>query len=95
MKYKIGDRIIVNTEILPNGQKRILVREPSHDSILGSGTYQIVAKNESMYTYKIIIDDDMSGWQIGSFHVEHERVPVAFKGKKFYDVHENFVLGIK
>jgi hypothetical protein len=93
VKYKIGDRIKVNTEIPPGGQKRILIREPSPDSILGNGSYQVVAKNDIMQTYKIIIDDDMLGWYISAFHVEHEKVPVAFKGRKFYDIHLNFVLG--
>lgn len=93
MKYKIGDRITCNTETPPGGQKRILMREPSPDSILGSGSYQVVAKNELMNTYKIIIDDDMVGWQVSTFHVEYERVPAAFKGRKFYDVHASFVIG--
>ncbi len=95
MKYKVGDCVIVNTEKPINGQKRILIREPSPESILGSGVYQIVAKDDVLDTYKIIIDDDMLGWQISKFHVEHEGVPVAFKGKKFYDVHESFVIGEK
>ena len=95
MKYKIGDCVIVNTEKPINGQKRILIREPSPESVLGNGVYQVVAKNEMFATYKIIIDDDMVGWQISSFHIEHEGVPVAFKGRKFYDVHENFVIGEK
>lgn len=93
MKYKIGDMIVCNTEKPPEGMKRLLLnREPSSDSVLGSGSFQIVAKDEFMETYKIIIDDDMVGWQIGEFHIEHEKVPAAFKGKKFYDIHESFVL---
>lgn len=95
MKYKVGDVIICNTEKPANGPKRILMREPSPESTLGSGAYQIVAKSETFGTYKIIIDEDMTGWQISSFHVEHEGVPAAFKGRRFYDVHENFVIGEK
>lgn len=93
MKYKIGDCIIVNTETPLGRQKRIMIGIPSVDSVLGSGSYQIVAKDELMQTYKIILDDDMLGWQISQFHIEHEKVPVVFRGKKFYDIHENFVLG--
>lgn len=93
LKYKIGDCVIVNTETPPNKQKRILTREPTPDTLLGSGSYQVVAKDELMKTYKIILDDDMLGWQISMFHIQHERVPVAFQGKKFYDVQETFVLG--
>ena len=95
MKYKIGDCILVNIETVPGKQKRVLVTEPLSTSVLSSESFQIVAKDEIMHTYKIIVGDDMLGWQISSFHIEHEGVAAAFRGKKFYDLHEQFVLGLK
>lgn len=95
MKYRVGDMLVVNTEVRPNGRRYVLVREPTPEAELGHGVFQVVAKDEVMMTYKIILDDDMVGWQISQFHIEHERVPKAFKGKKFWDLHEDFIVSKK
>lgn len=93
MKYNVGDVVTCNTETPVNKQKRIVVKIPSVDSVLGSGHFQIVSKDETNQTYKVIIENDMLGWDISMFHIQHEKVPVAFNGKKFYDVPEIFILG--
>lgn len=95
MKYKIGDLIIVVTETRINGRRYIVTDKPAPKSKLLMGSFQIVAKNEVTQTYKIIIDDDMVGWQISQFHVDYENVAKAFNGKKFYDVVENCIVGLK
>jgi hypothetical protein len=95
MKYNVGDLVTCNTEVRKNGRKYILSRPPEEDSILGNGAFQIVSKDETLKSYKIIIDSDMVGWQISVFHVQHEKVPMAFVGKNFWDVTEEYILNKK
>lgn len=91
---KIGDRVTLNIETLPNGLRRLVVRDPSPESTLGSDNFVVVAINKTFATIKVILPDDMQGWDISDFHVQHEKVDPSLKGKKFYDVHESLVLGI-
>ncbi len=95
MKYKIGDLITIVTEIRQNGNKYVVTDAPRTNSKLATECFQIVAKNETMQTYKIILADDMIGWQISQFHIEYEGVAKAFFGKRFYDISENHIVESK
>lgn len=92
MKYHVGDMVTLNTEVRPGGGKYILSREPQEDCPLGNGSFQIVSRDEVLQTYKIIIDDDMVGWTISEFHIQHQGVASAFKYKKFWDVTEEYIV---
>lgn len=92
MNYKVGDTVPVTVELL-DGRKRLLVaRSPSKNSQLSVQQFQIVSIDTVMETYKIILDDDIVGWTITEFHIEYQKVPKVFKGKKFYDISEIHIL---
>jgi hypothetical protein len=92
MKYKIGDKVSCQTETKANGSKKLLIGDPSQGSKVGKGTFLIVAKDEAFQTYKIIIDDDMIGWSISSWHISNMRLDNKLLGKKFYDVQEELII---
>jgi hypothetical protein len=95
MKYHVGDLISVKIKVQKNGRKSISYGNLSDGSTLEIKKFQVIGLNESMKTYKIIIDDDMIGWQISQFHIDHEGVAKAFLGKRFYDISENHVAETK
>ena len=91
MNYFVGDLVICGVEIRKNGGKAIINREKPF-TILEPKAFQIVAKDPLMESYTVIVDDDMVGWIISKFHVEHWNVPKAFLGKKFFEVTENYII---
>lgn len=93
MKYRIGDLVRIVVETRKNGRRYIVLDIPAPNSKLITAAFQIVAKNELTQTYKIIIDDDMIGWIISQFHIDHENIPKVFNGKRFYDIPESIILG--
>lgn len=92
MKYSVGDVIDCDVEILENGKKKICTPETSDEAKIELMSFEIVYVDEIMKTYKIIIDDNMSGWIIGKFAVKYEEVDEKFLGKKFYDLPESWVI---
>jgi hypothetical protein len=93
MKYKIDDLVSVNVETDKNKKKRLSIREPQPDSKIEVMNFPIVAIDSFMQTYKIIIEQDMSGWNISRFHVKYQGIDDKFLGKRFYDIPETLVLG--
>lgn len=90
-KYRAGDQVICNTEIRANGRKYILAREPDEFSQLNHGTFQIACKNRDE-TYSVVVPEDFVGWTIDEFKVRYQKTAAPFKGKKFFDVKEEFIL---
>lgn len=93
MKYSVGDQIICNVEIFKNGTKKLSVLAPKKDSEIETYYFTIVAVDENLELYKIIIPDDLVGWIISKFHIEHQHVDKEYYGKKFYDISESLTLG--
>ena len=71
MKYKVGDVVVCKTAILPSGLKRILIQEPQEDWKVGNGSFQIAAIHSLTESYSLIIEDDMLGWVVGEFQIQH------------------------
>lgn len=92
MKYKIGDMVWVQTEIRKNGKKYVLTRFPEDENKLEKAKFQIIGVDPMMESYRLVIDDEMIGWEISNFHIEYENVPKGFKGKKFWDITESYIL---
>lgn len=97
MKYHVGDLVAIKVKTQKNGRKSIFYGESLDikDSALEIKKFQIVGINEAMKAYKIIIDDDITGWQISQFHIDHEGIAKAFLGKRFYDISENHIVETK
>lgn len=92
MKYKVGDMISCNVEIFKNKKRKISVVEPKKDSEIEVMYFQIISIDEVAQSYKILIEPDMSGWDINKFHVKHQRVDDKLIGSKFYDVAESLIV---
>ena len=92
MSYAVNDEILCNVEVCPNGTKRILIREPDPLSGIEMMTFTVVAVDEPMGTYKVVIPEDVSGWIISRFHIKFQHVDEKFLGKKFYDITESLIL---
>ncbi len=93
MKYKVGDLVSVNVEVDKNKKRRLSIREPQPDSKIEIMNFPIVATDPSMETYKIIIEQDMPGWDISRFHTKYQEVDEKYLGKRFYDITEALILG--
>lgn len=92
MKYKVGDILVCQVEVRPNRAKKILMGVPAADATVIECAYQVIAKDETMQTYMLLIDSDMTGWTVGAFHVAHGHVAKVFLNKKFWDLPEQFVI---
>lgn len=95
MKYHVGDLVKVVVETRKNNRRYIVIDMPVSDSKLITAVFQVVAKIELTQSYKIIVDDDITGWTISQFHIDHEGIPKAFNGKRFYDIPESAIIGIE
>lgn len=98
MSFKVKDHIICQVETRTNGTKAVLSRkvEDKDKLKLESREFEIIATQpaypgaeEKIYT--IAIDDNMVGWIIGEFHIEHWKVNPKFKGRRFWDLYAEFM----
>jgi len=55
--------------------------------------FPIAAIDAFMETYKVIIEQDMPGWDISKFHTKYQEVDEKYLGKRFYDITEALILG--
>lgn len=85
---------MVKVELQKSGVKRILMKEPLGDSKIIEKAFHIAIVHPREQTYSIIIDDDIIGWTIGKFHVEHNHVDKSLVGKRFYDVNDDMIIKI-
>lgn len=95
MKYKINDNVLCDVEIRPNG-KYVVNKELLENAQLEEDkprTFKIIAKDKVSELYTILIDDDLVGWYINDFHIKHQEISPKFKGLKFFDIHEYYILG--
>ena len=92
MKYKIGDMVRCAVEIFSNGKRKLSIVEPKKDSQIEIMSFPIVYVDNTMQLYKIIIEPDMTGWEISQFHINHYDIDPKFIGKKFYDITESLVV---
>lgn len=92
MKYKIGSTLICNVEVFIDGQKKVCINKSKKDSEILQKSFLVIGIDHMMKTYKIIIDDDMVGWIINSFHIKHQHIDEKFINKKFTDITESFIL---
>lgn len=95
MKYKVGDIVSCQVETRKSGTKAVVARhleEPLPK--LETKLFEIITINivaEDLYSYVILIADDMLGWTISEWHILHQKVDPKFKGKKFYELTEEFI----
>lgn len=94
MKYHIGDIVSCNVEVFKDKKRKLSIIAPQEDSKIEIMSFPIVAIDEHMQTYKIIIEPDMPGWNISKFHVNHLNVNEKFLGNKFYDISESLILNV-
>lgn len=85
MKYKVGDKL--KLKIFKN--KIYLKTEKLKKEEYIEDEFIIVAINDKLKYYTIIIHDNMYGWIINKFHIIYLDVPEKYMGKKFYDVFES------
>lgn len=97
-KYKVKDKVVCQVELRSNNIKAIFSRHllPEETPKFENRQFEIISiqqtypgSEHNMYT--IAIDDDMIGWEISAFHIEHQKVDPKFKGKKFWDLTEEFL----
>lgn len=74
------------------GKRKIVMGDSDPASVVQEKTFPIVYKDEAEQSYIIIIDDDIIGWNINSFHIKHWDVDKKYLGKKFYDIYEQFIV---
>lgn len=92
MKYKVGDWVICDVETFSNNKRKLLLTTPKKDSTIEQLSFPIVAVDKSMETYKLVIDYDMTGWEISQFHIKYQNVDKKYLGKRFYDITEALVI---
>ncbi len=93
MQYKVGDWVMCKVEIFADKKKKLcLFSSPQKDSTIELMSFPIVAIDKNAETYKIVIESDMSGWDISQFHIKCQNVDKKYLGKKFYDISEISVL---
>jgi hypothetical protein len=96
--FKVGQIVKCQVETRKSGKKAIFARAllPEEEMPkLEEKEFEIIAiehiKGENPYDiYSIVIDEDMIGWRIGAFKIEHEGVNIKHNGKKFFDITETF-----
>lgn len=93
MKYKVGDWVLCEVETSLDNKRKLYLANLKKDSKLEKLSFPIVAIDKNMQTYKIIIEYDMTGWEINHFHIRHQNVDKKSLGKRFYDITETFILG--
>jgi hypothetical protein len=95
---KIGDKIICQIETRKSGQQSIFARALNDKETmpkLEEKEFEIIAiqplyKGSEHKLYTIAIDDNMLGWTVGKFKIEHQGVDPKFLGKKFWELTESF-----
>lgn len=93
MKYKVGDLVQCQVETRPNGRRAILAKETELENPTTKATFQIIGININPPTYSVLIEeDDIIGWTIGEFRILYNDFPVVFRGKKFFDVTDEYIL---
>lgn len=92
MKYRVGDVLTCNVEHRANGSKAILLGSPREGSTVTEGDFQVLALQETVDWYTVLIPDDFIGWRISTFMIVHANVPKVFMNKKFFDVPESCVV---
>jgi hypothetical protein len=85
MKYKIGDKL--KLKIYKN--KLYLKKDKLAKNEYIEDDFLIVAINDKLQYYTVIIHDNMIGWTINDFHIIYLGVKEKFMGKKFFDVFES------
>lgn len=90
MKYKIGDQVTVQVEVQKSGAKKILTWPAKKDSKIINKSFIIIAKYDS--SYSVAIDDDMLGWTINNFHIDHHKVNKKYLGQKFSDINDEMIV---
>ena len=92
MKYRVGDIVLCEVEVRASGHKYVLTRPPYDEKTVKLKEFQIIRCDPTFNTYTILIDEDIIGWTIGEFHVQHMGIAKAFKNKKFWDVTEDYIV---
>lgn len=92
MKYQIGDIVSCNVEIFKNNKRKLSMTPLQKDSTIEVINFPIIAVDEFLKNYKIIIEPDMSGWIISKFHTKYQNIDEKFLGKKFYDIPESIII---
>lgn len=96
MKFKIKELVLCEVETRKNGTKAVVSRPIGDEIITESKQFQIIAitpvsalSEDKIYT--IVLPDDYLGWNINEFHIKHQDVDPKFRGKKFWDVTEEYI----
>lgn len=92
MKFSIGDRISCNVEIRPNNKKYILTRDPQPDCRFNNDTFEVIARSYRTKTYTVLVPPEYVGWTIDEFKVRENKALAPYKGKRFWEVHESYVV---
>ena len=94
MKYQVGDHIICKTEILPDGKRKRISILPTSNKVIEE-PFEIIGIDSTLETYKMLIADNMIGWDVSKFHIQFQHVDKVFLGKKFYDITESLIIGLQ
>lgn len=92
MKYNPQDIVVLNTEVRENGRKYILTREPSEETVLGSDRFQVLGRDSKSGHYVVMVPEGYVGWTLDEPKIKRVRHAAAFKGKRFWDVPEEFIV---
>lgn len=97
-KYKVKEQVMCRVETRANNTKAIFSRYLTADENpkLEDRQFEVIAVKKfcpgsEYHMYTIVIDDDMVGWEIGEFHIQYQKINSKFKGRKFWDLTEEFM----
>lgn len=100
MKFKVGEIVSCEVETRKNGTKAIVSRFIEEEITIEIKQFQIIhiapcfpESEHNMYT--LLIPDDYLGWHINDFHIKHQDIDPKLKGKKFWDLTEEYIEKIK
>ena len=94
MNHKINQNVLVKVEVQKSGRKSVLTKEPRKSSTVIEQLFKIVLINETCQLYSIVIDDDMLGCYLDTFHVAHCNLDKKYLGKKFVEINDSLILKV-
>lgn len=95
MSYKVGETVscLVYTY---RGRRKFFLGEDPKDLTIEKMSFEIISINRMSQEcpeklYMLLVPEDMPGWQIGQWRVDHQKVDPKFLNKKFYEVGEYYL----
>lgn len=94
MKFKVKDIVSCQVETRDNNFKAVVSGPTERPT--ETKQFEIIGIKPSYpgaecYIYTILVPDDYLGWMVGDFRIKYEDIDPKFKGKKFWDVTEEYM----